>query len=153
MIFSGANAASNPEYYADYIRDRKKQNGVKSWDVSLENTPMLVTFDNLNDPKSVRSVIVKPYDEIEEYTIPGRHRPGEIRTPVEANFNKIFGEGVTFKPVHVERVYFEPITRGNIEKILPWLVGLETMLNGDGAIGTKDLAGNLSRSYFIAGDR
>jgi len=63
------------------------------WDLPAQTLPTLVTFSDLNDPKTARLV-----------------RPEE--------FESVFGKGVHFKRASVEMTN-EPVTTG-IEKQLPW---------------------------------
>ncbi len=59
--------------------------------------PMLVTFGNLSDPKSVKEV--KPYD-----------------------LAATFGSGYSLKSITLE-ITDEPVTEGVVEKVIPWIVG------------------------------
>jgi hypothetical protein len=86
-----ANASIN-ERYAAYLDDLNRLKP-KS-ELLLENVPVLVRFDNLNDPTSV--VLVDPLD-----------------------LAASFGPGVAFKGATVE-ITDDPITHG-IEARLPWL--------------------------------
>jgi hypothetical protein len=64
-------------------------------EVPITHYPMLVTFGDLNDPKSVRQVL-----------------PDELA--------KHFGAGVTLKSITLE-ITDEPMTEGAVEKVLPWI--------------------------------
>ena len=92
--FSGeysANASIN-EKYAAYLDDLNRLKP-KS-DLSLKDVPVLVRFDNPDDPRSV--ALANPLD-----------------------LAASFGPGVTFKSANVE-ITDDPITKG-IEARLPWL--------------------------------
>ncbi len=59
--------------------------------------PMLVTFKNISDPRSV--IEVKPYDR---------------------DFAEAFGPGVRLKSITLE-ITDEPVTEGVVERVLPWV--------------------------------
>lgn len=62
-------------------------------------TPTLVTFADLNDPKTARVVGL-----------------GE--------FEQVFGQGVHFKGAWIEMTN-KPVTKGNLEKQLPWIAEMK----------------------------
>ncbi len=68
---------------------------VKSWDLTPDRIPRLVTFDNPDDSRTVESVDPQHLD-------------------------RTFGQGISLKSIHAEYTR-EPITRGQVELKLPWL--------------------------------
>jgi len=64
-------------------------------DVPREQYPLLVTFDNINDPESVKQV-----------------NPD--------NLANNFGPGFVLKSIKLE-ITDEPVTTGSVEKLLPWI--------------------------------
>lgn len=84
--------------------------------------PEFVTFDDLAVPKSVRMV-----------------------DPL--NLEKSFGKGYKLVSVFIERTN-DPVTH-RIEKVLPWLVGMEKNLDGESATFKDSLANQLDSSAFI----
>lgn len=83
-------------------------------DVNENYIPLMVTFDDMNDPKTVREVYSKRANW-------GRNKPDHLAFDITDNFEEIFGEGVRLKSVTIEMVD-EPVT-WEIEKRLPWLPG------------------------------
>lgn len=67
-------------------------------DVAPRNYPLLVTFDDVDDPKSVRKV-----------------DPADLAAA--------FGRGVRLKRITIA-ITDEPVTKGKVEKVLGWLSGL-----------------------------
>ena len=79
-------------------------------EVELKHYPMLVTFSDVGNPKTVKNVLEVDMGDgsyLTEY---------KIKTD---RFEEIFGEGVYLKKITVEMTD-EPVTWG-IEKLLPWL--------------------------------
>ena len=124
----------NPDYYGYFIQDRESKKGVKSWNISFEqNPPLFVTFGNPESPRTIKAVRFTKhiYKKIVD---------GKIQTQTdEPNATEIFGSGISLKSIYVERVYFNLITRGQIETILPWL----------GTIGYNNLEG---KTIFTDGE-
>ena len=59
MLFTGSNIqGTNASFYTNAIHNKIPQNDNESWDVYPENAPMFVTFDNLNDPKTVKACLL-----------------------------------------------------------------------------------------------
>lgn len=125
MIFSGSQGqGTNPEYYTGAIQNNQRQLGNEEWNVSTENAPMMVTFHDLNDPKSI--IEVKPMA-----------------------LSDVFGNGVELKSIHVERTK-DWVTRGSIERSLPWLreIGYNN-LEGEFSTSGSKLSGRLIKTNFI----
>lgn len=76
-------------------------------EVSLQNYPMLVYFENLKDPKTIQSVL-----DVELQN-------GNLDEPIVTGnyFEKYFGEGVRLKSISIE-ITQEDIT-GTVKKYLP----------------------------------
>ena len=72
-------------------------------DVPRDRYPMLVTFSNINFPKTVREV-----------------RPDQ--------FSSIFGPGYGLKSITLE-ITDEPVTEGKVESMLVWLTDPDIMEN------------------------
>lgn len=92
--------------YENRFPDRPKGNNqIGKWESSLDGLgpvrvpkksyPLLVTFDNINDPASVREV-----------------NPNDLAAT--------FGEGYSLKSITLE-ITDEPVTEGEVEKLLGWL--------------------------------
>ncbi len=132
----GGNTPEGIEYY-DHLKNAKASI------LGLENLrPQLVTFRNIEDPKSV------------ELVYGSRFNPSTQKTDPVDDFEGIFGTGVRLKDITVETTD-EPITRG-IDKVLPWLEELrkkKARLNGkiSIAIFSNDLADNLGVGSFEVG--
>ena len=97
-----------------------------STELEIEQLPMLVTFSNLSDPKSVRKV--NPY-----------------------NLAATFGSGIKLDNVKLE-ITDEPVTKGAVDPVLRWLSDVgDWMLDGqrlNTASLEKKLANNLTRLDF-----
>ncbi len=93
--------------------------------VNPENLPMLVTFTDINDPASV--VRVDP-DDLESH----------------------FGAGVKLKAVTLE-ITGEPVTQGEVEKVLGWLWTHAGYLSGNSLLDQERFEQNLTISEFIKG--
>lgn len=93
--YAGAYPMVHASYYTDAIQNCKSQADKSEWNVEPENAPLMVSFKDLDNPKSV--IEVDPTDML-----------------------NVFGTGVTLISIHVERTK-DSVTSGKIEKILPWL--------------------------------
>lgn len=69
------------------------------FELNDENQPMLVTFDDINDPTSVKEVD-------------------------PSNLAATFGPGFSLQSISLE-ITDEPVTEGEVEKVLGWLTGLK----------------------------
>ncbi|MBN8646877.1 MAG: hypothetical protein J0L55_02905 [Caulobacterales bacterium] len=155
LILAGKNGGNALEYYYYLTNkaDEQRKKG-KVWDVNLNEAPMLVTFFDVNDSKTVKRVHFFPHEEIDHYE---KYRPfpasQELERPimkmVQPNSKDYFGETTIIKSIHVERTN-EPITWGQIEKVLPWLADIgDNLLDGHYASDGSTLAGNLQKINFI----
>ena len=106
----------------EYYRKTLKTGMQAEW---RENQPIFVTFNDLNDPLSVKSVRI-------------------------GNLEQEFGEGIRFKRISVE-ITDEPVTR-DIEKWLPWLPNRKKG-SLDGQLGkfSNDLSNALHYGNFKKG--
>ena len=108
--------------------------------VELGQYPMLVTFSDLKDPKTVKKVL-----EIES---DGRYPP--TYTVTADHFEELFGEGVKLKDITIEMTD-EPVTY-EVIKWLPWLPKYyNKMLDGEryNRLGAANpLANSLSAGSF-----
>lgn len=99
-------------------------------DIQPENYPLLVTFDDVSDPMTVKRV-----------------DPDDLAAS--------FGPGVTLKRITLE-ITDEPVTEGEVEDVLQWWCGLKqsrTRLNGKrGPISSNELSNNLGTGAFRVGD-
>ncbi len=129
----------NPK--ADFVDNLKQLNQISRADVikTLPKTvhiipnggsevsalPMLVTFTDINDPKSVQRV-----------------DPNDLASS--------FGEGIKLKAITIE-ITDAPVTTG-IERRLGWLGNYyDKMLDGDTLNRSQELANNLSQNSFQQG--
>ena len=149
------------QYYIDEINSYEDGTVVKNsndtrvkWDVKLTKAPMIVTFDDLSEPKSVKAVYFLPHEEVDHYET---YRPfpasQELERPimktVQPNASEFFGNGVSLKSIHVERTN-EMITWGRVEKVLPWLNGRDGGMTLDGKYAQDDrLESKLQTYNFI----
>ena len=69
--------------------------------------PKLVTFKDMNDPKSVTLA--------QEWVIPGGKKPLELKAD---HMEELFGEGVRLKDIVLE-ITDEPVTWGEVDQYLP----------------------------------
>jgi hypothetical protein len=104
--------------------------------------PKLVTFTDINDPKTVKLVIKKEWID-EKHPI--RYRM------VEDRFEEYFGKGVRLKDITIE-IADEPVT-WEIGKTLSWIEKLKNnkeRLSGSTSIAimTNDLSDNLGSGSF-----
>lgn len=155
LVLAGEEV-SNPNvlFYALTNHTAAQEKKSKSWDVNLTNAPLLVTFGDLNDPKSVKAVypvdkeVVDHYDHKRAY--PGAYLetiPTMKTRP--ANIKEIFGANISLKSINVERTK-EPVTFGRIDAILPWLKALgDNNLEGRFSSSGPSLSGMLSSENFI----
>lgn len=101
-----------------------------AWAVPWDYTPMLVTFGNINDPKTVQRVDPD-------------------------NLASTFGAGYRLKSVTLS-ITDEPITKGRVEKLLGWLNESQNkQLDGDRyrrADAKNKFANSLNISAFKIGD-
>jgi hypothetical protein len=112
FLFALLSHGNEPDYTADLFMELVRfgreeelrgfrnifhavQNSVGPQTVPPQLYPMLVTFADLTDPKSVRQVL-----------------PDELA--------KHFGAGVTLKSITLE-ITDEPVTEGAVEKVIPWI--------------------------------
>ena len=123
MLLCGSNSYQMDGVIGDIMDARY---GADSWDLDPDELPRLVTFDNLADPRTVEAVDPQHID-------------------------KNFGAGVRLRSIHAEYTR-EPITRGQIERVLPWLEGPRQMLDGRGIVTTNNLSSQLSTGHFKTGD-
>lgn len=152
-----------PQYYIDKINSfedgavEKNANGERvKWDVKLTKAPMFVTFDDLNEPKTVKAVYFIPHEEVDHYE---KYRPfpasQELERPimktVQPNAAELLGASVALKSIHVERTN-ERITFGRVEKVLPWLRGRDSSMTLEGNHAQDDrLVSRLQTYNFKAG--
>jgi hypothetical protein len=68
----------------------------KSWVTKPEAYPLFITFADMNNPRTVAEVD-------------------------PANLAATFGDGWRFGALNVEQVAYQPITKGRIDPLLPWL--------------------------------
>ena len=100
-------------------------------DIPRSHYPLLVTFTDITDPKTVQKV-----------------EPD--------NLEMIFGPGVSLKRITLE-ITDEPVTEGKIESVLGWWCDFRkkrARLNGSTSIGIADneLSNNLGPGSFRIGD-
>lgn len=100
----------------------------KSRQMPFDERIRMVSFHDVNDPKSVFEV-----------------------TP--ASLGQAFGENVSLKSILVEQTY-ERITRGEVEKVIPWVISIQGNLDGiQSAVARYDnLAQKLSKYDFSVGN-
>ena len=103
--------------------------------------PTIVTFNDLNDPKSVTLIYKNP-------------KSSQGKTNVN-HFEKLFGTGVKLKDITL-KITDEPITWGEVDKWLPWLNDYKNRgarLSGSNsiAITTNELSDNLGSGSFVRG--
>lgn len=120
--------------------------------LEAEDYPMMVTFHDMNDPKTIEPVwIGEFYDETNANGI-GAHQAFRVK---EDNFEKLFGQGVRLKNVVIE-VTQEPVN-WNIEKYLSWLPDyFNQMFDGqryNTAFSKLPLANSLSAGNFSTGEK
>ncbi len=155
LILAGKKGGDALEYYY-YLTNKADEQRKKSkvWDVNLNEAPMLVTFFDVNDSKTVKQVHFFPHEEVDHYET---YRPfpasQELERPimktVQPNSKDYFGETTILKSIHVERTN-EPITWGQIEKVLPWLNGRAGGMTLDGKYAQDDrLESKLQTYNFI----
>jgi hypothetical protein len=93
----------------------------------ISRYPLLVTFADIKEPKSV--TLVDP-----------------------ADLAKSFGTGFTLRRITVQ-ITDDPVTSG-IEKRLPWIRSYnDKMLDGSSLNNSKNLANNLSQANFLTGEK
>lgn len=126
----------------------KKQ---KSWELDLSNIPTIVTFTDINEPKSVKRVLL----ENNTHQIPtsefGKNGQQIIRNELETpNFHQLFGKDAHFKTIKVERTT-KNISFGNVEQIIPWIkINREIFASDDPQYYGKDtFYSSLSSIYFV----
>ncbi|MDQ0456701.1 hypothetical protein [Rhizobium paknamense] len=99
-------------------------------DLGPRQFPLLVTFDNINEPASVRRV--EP-----------------------SNMAATFGDGYSIKSITIE-LTTEPETEQKVHQVLPWLCNYKShrlRLSGEaGPIGNQSLANNLGSGEFKTGE-
>lgn len=115
----GGNTREGIEYYSHLKNVKASVLGVKNM------IPQLVTFKNVNDPTTVKSVDIN-------------------------NLSSTFGDGVTLKDITIETTD-EPMT-WNILKVLPWLENHVGNFYGEKYATSGTLAGRLDKSSFIWGE-
>ena len=127
------------------------------WEIDLEKAPMLVTFDNINDPKSVKQVHFTSYQEFDHFEIVDKGndtapQQEAIMATKEPNAEELLGPNVSLSSIHVERTN-EPITHGRIAEVLPWLKGREggLTLMGLHSMPKNDIPYILQTYNFISG--
>ena len=103
----------------------------KTRNIAPKDYPLLVTFTDITDPKTVQEVDPE-------------------------NLNVMFGPGVWLKRITLE-ITDEPVTEGKIESVLGWWCDLRkkrARLNGSTSIGISDneLSNNLGTGSFRIGD-
>jgi hypothetical protein len=111
------------EPYPSWIERVRSLNDLRQTvEVPREQYPVLATFMNINDPKSLR--LVDP-----------------------DNLAAVFGAGVRLKAITLETTA-EPITKGRIEDVLPWMSGnkINPEVN-DGRKGTLRYPNKSVRGY------
>ncbi len=118
---------SEPEKgWASRIRDVEEVR-----DIAPQDYPLLVTFTDINDPKTVQKVDPE-------------------------NLGATLGPGVSLKRITLE-ITDEPVTEGKIEQVLGWWCDFRkkrARLNGSTSIGISDneLSNNLGTGSFRIGD-
>ncbi|MBN8649393.1 MAG: hypothetical protein J0L55_15670 [Caulobacterales bacterium] len=123
------------------------------WEIDLEKAPMLVTFDNLQDPKSVKQIHFTSYQEFDHSELEeDGARQKSIMITKEPNAEELLGPDVSLSSIHVEKTN-EPITRGRIVEVLPWLKGREggLTLMGLHSMPKNDIPYILQTYNFISG--
>lgn len=91
------------------LNDRQRQPPIPVPLKDKNYYPMLATFTDLNDPRTVTPVI----------TMKNVGEPGNVMDVDNDRFEELFGAGVSLHSITIE-LTDEPITWG-IEKYLPWL--------------------------------
>ena len=81
-----------------------------------------VTFTDISDPLTVKQV-------------------------TEENFGQYFMGG-KITSIEVQKTN-EPVTYGQVEKVIPWMKDLKTTLDGKYSTSSMELSNNLDRSFFI----
>ncbi|HQU29582.1 MAG TPA: hypothetical protein PKZ24_10475 [Nitrospirales bacterium] len=123
-IFKDQLPKGNPERFAVLSKSRFKT------DIPHSHYPLLVTFTDIADPKSVQKV--DPH-----------------------NLDATFGPSVSLKRITLE-ITEEPVTEGKIEQVLGWWCALRekgARLNGSTSIAISDneLSNNLGSGAFKMG--
>lgn len=112
-LMDGSNIGWGISYAAsaDFrgLRDKNTPIGTK-WTMTPREYPVLVAFKDINDPKTLRSLL-----EIKN----NGPRYGRDYIIASDHFEELFGSGIKLKEITVERTN-DPITTG-IEKYLPWI--------------------------------
>ena len=97
------------------------------WQLAPDEMPMMVTFRNLSDPKSVLEA-----------------DPSDL--------SKTFGPGVSLDSVIVETTD-DSVTWGKVYTALPWLKNIgDRMLDGRFGTSTNETSSRLQKSDFIYGE-
>lgn len=94
------------------------------WELAQDRMPALVTFGDVNDPKSAR--LLQP-----------------------AEFDRVLGAGVSLKRVWIEMTA-DPVTRG-IRQMLPWLANLQGYTGGQSGPDWSRPERNLIATMFSLG--
>ncbi len=112
--------------------------------VALKDRPLLVSFKDIRDPKTVEAVY-RVYSKV-AYS----RNPADLA--VEDNFEKIFGPDVRLKDITIEMT--DEKVMWDIEKWLPWMGTLKGgYLDGQFSGGGPELSNILHSGNFKVGDK
>ena len=116
MVFAAQNVM-NSDAYIQSLHTAVDTSNRDSWEVARKTMPLLVTFEDINDSKTVKEVDPDHLD-------------------------KVFGRGVKLVSVHAEKTQ-DPVTRGQLIKILPWLAkGADGSKPSDAVYGGTNMDGS-----------
>ena len=97
--------------------------------------PNIVTFIDMNDPKSVTLAQVWKRGDDGLYYL------------IEDRMEELFGEGVKLKSIELE-ITDEPVTWGVVDEYLPWLKNIKSNIDGTNITNSNELHNNLHKGNF-----
>ena len=132
--FPGETTAEGVRYYSHL------KPGTKAT-LELKSHPLMVTFKDINDPKTVEIVYAaeRYWDGKDQYRVK------------ENNFEKLFDKGVKLKEVTIE-ITDEPIDY-KLEKFLSWISSDLVNLDGTKTISSNEPSNYLNMSNFRIGNK
>ena len=135
----GSETAEGYKYYASLPVGTKAS-------IGTERYIRLVTFKDMDDPKSVELVYDK---EICSWAKePKEECDGRKGLYTVANrFEELFGEGVGLKDITLE-ITDEPMTVGVVDKFLPWLKNIVSNIDGTKITSSNQLSNTLHSGNF-----
>lgn len=154
-----------PQYYIPKLKNANagslKTKWIKpaSWEINLDDPPLMVKFEDIKDPKTVKAVYFSEHEEFDHYEtrIIGNNttKQDTITKIVPPNAEDLLCRGIVLKSIHVEKTN-EWVTFGRMEKILPWLksMGYHFLVDyggvgSHGSSGSHNLTERLLYNNFI----